>query len=388
MSSISYQRLVDGSPDPDAAAVTVTLSDSTATYGIINNTTGAAAVAAGTAVTVDVDTATYTYETDDLAVGSYTAVWKVVADEGTTYVIHVFVIDAAESSVEGVTLAEIERAFAPKVGPYRRRAASGGSAGAALIPSFRSSQTANQDVVDMYVLRRGLKADGSAVSGFNDDDRVRLIASLDTDTGSVVPDYNWTVAPVDTEMIEFHHLHPDDELRAAVLAGLKRCYIEDQASVVEGTAASHHGLTSALPWLTSVKQVRGVRDAYGLMVWYRVYSKLGHVWINTGTLSQYQVQALRPAYSYVNGASSRLGPDDDSDILRVPLEFAVAAAHVAAWDTFPARMLDAARQGLQWSPQQAAAHFTKISRKYNQRRTRFPLQPYNPSVPSGWGPLL
>jgi hypothetical protein len=385
MPSIVYERRNEFGVLEDAT--TVTLSDSGATYGIKVNSSGAVAVAAGTAV-VNSSEGVYTYDTSALSVGNYTVSWKIVDAAGTRYLISTFSIDSIAFGYDGVTLAEIERALGPKVGPYLRREVVSGSASTMVITNLQSSISAHSDIVDLYVLRRGITSTGAFVTGLSTDDRIRLVASLDTDAGSVAPDRNWATSPALGEMVEFHHLHPDDEMRFAVREGLKRCYLEDIATVTVETADNDHDLTALLPWLTSPKQVREMRDSYGLKVWSRVYGVGGHVWVNMGSASTFQVVALRPAYSDVNEAVSLLGPDDDDDIIRVPLDYAVASAHVQAWEHFPSRLIDAARQGYQLTRQQAAQRFTKARQRYVQQRRKFPLLPYNPNVPSGWGPLL
>jgi hypothetical protein len=75
----------------------------------------------------------------------------------------------------------------------------------------------------------------------------------------------------------------------------------------------------------------------------------------------------RPHFSFVNGATSVVGPNDDADVLACPLLLAVAAGHVEAWRIAMPRMMNPARAGMAITPQQAANEFTKLSRPRKRR---------------------
>src|SRR6476469_6295336 len=125
------------------------------------------------------------------------------------------------------------------------------------------------------------------------------------------------------ELADFCHLHPAQELRAAVLAGLRRCFTED---VFAATLTSQYGdidLSYQQPWITSPYQVIGA--GYGLYkpvssVPFRAYTQQGHVMLgNTSgsyAPSNLWVTAMRPVSSWVNDATSS-GPTLDDDELAV-----------------------------------------------------------------------
>lgn len=238
--------------------------------------------------------------------------WKATTGSDVQYYENVFTVDESISVVDGVTLADVERELAYRVGPYYRETASGGSTSSIVIPAFQSTLTYMSNVADMFILRRGLFADGSAVTGFDVTDRVRAVDSLDPGTGAIIPDRNWTVAPVDDEEVEFHHLHPTSELRKAALEGLKRCYIFDRTSATFTEAASERDITEIASWITNRKQIKRVETSFAntpflpFAVWWDVFTKNGHVWLRAARdpyPNAMLVTALRPASTFVNDRS-------------------------------------------------------------------------------------
>ena len=71
--------------------------------------------------------------------------------------------------------------------------------------------------------------------------------------------------------------------------------------------------------------------------------------------------ALRPHWSWVNGADSTTGPVSDDDVLSVDLDYAASAGHIEAWHLFPSRMFAAAAGNLQATQEMAAREFTRQS---------------------------
>ena len=72
-------------------------------------------------------------------------------------------------------------------------------------------------------------------------DRVRTVDRVDGPSGSLVVDFPYEDAPVAGEWVELHHLHPDQQLRTDVLAGLRRCYLLDSFEVPPPVGAYANG---------------------------------------------------------------------------------------------------------------------------------------------------
>lgn len=373
---------------------TVKLTDSGATYGIKNTSTGAVAVAP----TGDIAATTpglYEYDTSALPEGTYQASWEVTRSSGATYTLVVFTIDAAGSAPLGPTLQEIERRLAARVGPYTRPRpfGAGSTASLGLVPTMKSSLSL-LEWEDLWLLRRGRFADGSAVVGFDSTDRTRLVAEYDPTLGTLKPDREWAVPPTEGELFELHHLHPEDELRIAVLDGLARCYFWDTVTVTTTSRLAERNITASLPWLVDTRQIRAVEYSYPnqptlrpvAVGWYKAVRKADGVYLQAQAdpyPNSLVITALRPASSYVNGATSVLGPNDDDDQIAVDLAYAVAAAHVEAWRSFPERLISTSRLGYKMSQQMAAREFTKLS----LARVSFPPDDIRMGDPGGFEPF-
>jgi hypothetical protein len=124
-----------------------------------------------------------------------------------------------------VTLAQIEQATAPRLGPYYQRAQSSTVAASTTVAYFDALKTSTNiaDHVNLFMLRRSATAA----------DRQRIAVSQDPTSGGVTADNLWAVPPSAGELIEFHHLDPALELRAAVLSGADHV-------VDDGARARHH----------------------------------------------------------------------------------------------------------------------------------------------------
>jgi len=272
------------------------------------------------------------------------------------------------------TLAQIEQATAPRLGPYvthTQSSTSHATAGLAFFDALRSNANPG-GVENLWMLRRGVLSSGAAVvPAVTAADRQRLAATYDPIAGSVAPDRAWAAPPADGEIIEFHHLDPAKELRPAVLSGLARCWFEDRVAITLGSAATERDITASAFWITTPDQVFRVQfAAVGSTLlpagveWSRPFMKGGHVWI-AGWPDEYPsnlvITAPRPHSTWVNGADAPLGPTLDADVLAVELAYAAAAAHIEAWRLFPARLKSAADGGFQLTQQAAAAEFTRLA---------------------------
>lgn len=279
-----------------------------------------------------------------------------------------------------ITLAQIEQATAPRLGPYYRRAQSAATAATITNAYFDElkSAAAVGGVEGMFMLRRGQKADGTIVA-VAAGDRQRIALPPDPNSGAVPPDRAWATPPASGEYVEFHHLDPTLELRPAVQGGLQRCFFEDRASVTLSGAATERDLTTAIFWITRPDQVRryqftttGATLLPADVSWAQPFEKGGHVWLAAWPdqyPNQLLVTGLRPHSTWVNGADSATGPTSDTDLLSVDLNYAVSAAHIEAWKLFAAKLKTAADAGYQATMAQAAAEFTRMATTQRRKRS-------------------
>jgi hypothetical protein len=172
-------------------------------------------------------------------------------------------------------------------------------------------------------------------------------------------------------MCEFHHLDPEQELRPAVLSGLRRCAFEDRFAMGPGFIFEAD-LTAALPWLIELRQITRVQ--IGLFpnnfttprdIPYEVFGEGGHVCLRLSTgwgggqWGSILVTVRRPHYTWVNGGDTPGGPTQDTDILNVDLDYAASAGHIEAWHQSPAKLQAAAAGGLQATQAMAAYEFSR-----------------------------
>lgn len=266
------------------------------------------------------------------------------------------------------TLAELEQETARRVGPYfsaftDRQIPNTAQFTFATFPTLQS-QIDLDSATNLWLLRRGVTWDGTPVV-LDVVDRQRLVANYDPEMGRIYPDHPWGTIPVPGEVCEFHHLNPEQELRVAVLAGLRRCFTPDLVQVQPTTAYGGIDLTAQYAWLTEPWQVDRVQ--YG---WPQPYadapfeavSSAGHVWLigayGWSMPSGAWITAWRPGWSRVNGVDSS-GPTADVDVLDIDLDYAAAAGHIEAWHHFPARLQAAAAGGTQATQVMAAAEFSR-----------------------------
>lgn len=368
MATIFITRTLAGAP---ANATTVKLRDSGGTYGIKRNSDGVVLVPPTGPISPTVS-GDYEYDVTTLTPDNYTASWEITVGTNVRYFVQVFNIDASVVLPDGLYLRTIEQEVARILGPYDDMEVGTSSSNTLLtayIPELAST-IAYGGIEDRYMLRRGLKSDGSKIQGFAASDRVRSVATVDTSSGVVTADRSWANSPVLSEVIEFHHLHPLRELRKAVLAGLARCYFWDRISVLTTGPTQEVNITSLIPWLKNQPDlIRRVETSpladviYGprpVREW-RPFSRGGNVYLRVGNLYYPQnlyITVLRPVISQVNGTVSLQGPDDDDDILAVDLAYARAAGHIEAWRLFPRKLFPVAQTHLYPSQQQAANEFT------------------------------
>lgn len=361
MTVLAIQRLRDGVPT----------SADTATLSIINSI---GSVVFPTTVIPPTSPGSYSYETSSLSVGSYTATWIFITSGlPTDTVSRAFTVDRATEISEGVTLMELERLVAQRIGPFRRLrcVALGSTTVDIAVPRLKSSLNIG-DYEDQYVLRRGLTYGDELIQGFQvEDDRVRQVSLFTPNTGILTVDQAYSNVVDDDEAIEVFAVDPEFELRPAVLAGLKRCFFWDTVSIsVTGSGVYNVNLTASVPWITQVNQVGEVQLSYPSqllpprrMQWAQPYRDGKDIKLYTkgGAVGTITVKALRPVYSLVNRETSLTGPNDDLDALAVDPDYAAWAGVLECWKAFPEVLTPLAAQNMRPTRQEAAQEFTKLS---------------------------
>lgn len=357
-------------------ADTVKLSDSSATYGIKNLATGAAAVAPTSTIS-PISTGIYSYSTTVLDPGvDYEAYWEVVYQGlAPQYYVQRFQIDPAAVLHPGPTLAEIEAEIARRIGPYYQFTIGVGSAVDRAIVSRLKSSLLRGGYDDMYLLRRGKMVGGTSAIGFNSDDRIRTVKSLDVSNGGLVVDRNYTITPAQNEIIELLSMDPD-AIRYCALEGLRRAYLVDTVELNATITGIETDFTALAPWLTETWQVQELEAGWNSVFinpvkvgWWKPLSRQGRLKIRSSAFWENRaiVTALRPAYTLVNGMTNMAGPDDDDDYVHITKEYAASAGHCECWRYYPAFLTPLAQAKMGTSMEDAAKVFTKEGEKVLDR---------------------
>lgn len=336
------------------------------------------------------------------------------------------------------TLREIEQEVARRVGPFLLHYGSNMTSGDPPTPvntptvigslGMRSSIDIG-GLEDRYVLRRGRLADGTRLPyqdgvtsmPFSPDDRVRLIRNYSPGQGVLEVDRRYTYPVYNHEEFEIHHLDPAQELRPAVLRGLRRCWLVHvlEVSTAQGSPHGVFDLTNLAPWLTTRDQVYDVTFNGGApMVNWRINTSAGVLRLRIGEWSPGSVYVVnrRPAATLVrpnpwpvsgttedivvfdpvvsgpivvggepadqDGWEYRTGnPNEDwsdEDEFAVTMDYGAAAAHIECWRTVRPRMVLAAQTGMWADQKEAAAEFTRTATVYFDKPRHhegFPLWP-------------
>jgi len=269
-----------------------------------------------------------------------------------------------------ISLAELEREIARRTGPFFQAYQDTGEPTSSTTTSAIMSSLKTNALLggpeNLWLLRRGLLIDGSPTPEPIDEvDRVRMVQTFDSGAGRVIVDRNWREPMYSGELADFMHLHPSQELRPVVLAGLRRCFFEDRGRLYPNVSGGQIDVTATLPWVTDPSQVLRVQAGYGYAtgaVPFEAITQAGHVLLTaSGPMSPagQWCTVLRPVWSWVNGDESVTGPTQDDDMLAVDLDYAAAAGHISAWQLFPSRMYAAAAGNLQATQEMAAREFTR-----------------------------
>lgn len=277
-----------------------------------------------------------------------------------------------------ITLAQLEQEVARRIGPFKVLVADPSTPTIStttfgVVPYLQTSLELDE-VSNLFALRRGIRADGQVVT-LNPLDRQRRVRSVDASKGTFEADRPWQDPLDPLEVIEFHHLDPEQELRPVILAGLRRCIVEDRFQIGPGYIYECD-LTAVVPWLTDTNQVRDVQVGPYPSSWpgwwggpralpFEVFDECGHVWLRVsgaGDIAPFYgglyVTALHNHGDIVNSCGG--GPAaQDGDVLQCDVDWAAAMCHAEAWHLMPARLQAAAGAGWQATREQAAAEATR-----------------------------
>jgi len=357
MTVVSIQRTRNG----------VLASADSATLSIVNS---AGVTVLATTEIIPESAGVYVYTTATLPSGRYTATWVFsVAGLGTETIARAFEVDDPIELTEGIMLMELEQLVARRVGPYRRLkvGAAGSTTNLLSLPRLRSSLDFG-GLEDQYVLRRGLTWGNELVVNALDDDRIRQVDTYDTAAGTLSVDRTYGQVPQADEAVELHVLDPEEELRACVLDGLKRCMFWETLSIsVIGSQVYNMNLTDSAPWLTNPTWIKDVSLSYPSQLmppvrlqWWESYREGKDIKLYTkgGAVGSVTISVLRPVFSLVNGEISLGGPNDDFDVLYVDPDYAAWAGVLEAWKNHPEVLMPLAAQGMRLTREEAATQFT------------------------------
>jgi hypothetical protein len=266
-----------------------------------------------------------------------------------------------------ISLAQLEQEVARRTGPFFQAAQDSGSPTSSTTTSTIMPRLKTNALLggpeNLWLIRRGALVDGTATpSPIAAADRERMVQTFDSAAGRVIVDRNWGTPMYPNELADFTHLHPSQELRPAVLAGLRRCFFADTISVVPTGGYADTDLTYTAPWIVDPSQVLDVQYGFQRPTGYVPFKTAihqGHVMLTAAIYGGAWVTALRPHWSWVNGTDSTTGPTADGDTLNVDMDYAAAAGHIEAWHLFPNRMFAAAAGNLQATQEMAAREFTR-----------------------------
>lgn len=261
-----------------------------------------------------------------------------------------------------VTLADLERELARRVGPFERYTT--GVSVADVVPlTGLASSVEQMGLEGRYLLRRGFLAGGiddpdtvgAPILGFAAGDRVRLVLAEDPVAGTVEADRNYATQTVSGEAVEVLGFDPRG-IRRAVLRGLERSFFVDRVEVSATAYAAERDLTLLVPWLRDPDWVLdlgylpfGSTDRAALAGQRSAEGMAGHVWLTVGpdpAPATLRLRVLRPYATWVNGADSVTGPTADADVLTAPVDYVVCMAHDWLWDTAKPRLAPLVSDGM------------------------------------------
>ncbi len=346
-----------------------------------------------------------------------------------------------------ISLADLEREVASRLGPFYDLIATGGTSNAVTVSGLRSNATVG-GYEGLYLLRRG---------AIRENDRVRTVERFDGPSGMFLVDFPYEDTPIAGERFELHHLHPDMQLFVDVQAGLRRCWLLDTLYVLPppdvaaaaggyariyevgpGSGGNGNGwvvfnggpgtlgplappvlsqmagvtdrsgnpsgpvavvdLTEQAFWLAAARQVLAVTSQGAALAacgrygdpsadGWTCYAARGHVYLGIPAgipLDGLTVRAYRDAYGLVNGVDEPNGPRLDTDEVAVPIDYAAAFAHIEAWRRHRDRLEAAAAEGRFASQSEASTEATRVAAQHADWLFR-PQTERGDTIASPWG---
>lgn len=271
-----------------------------------------------------------------------------------------------------ITYAQLEQEVARRTGPFFQAAQDSGvptssTTTSAIMPTLKTNAVLGGPE-NLWLIRRGVRADGTATpNAVQAADHERLVQAFDSGAGRVLVDRNWRDPMQPNELADFTHLNPTQELRRAVLAGLRRCFFPQRFGASVTSAYGDMDLTVQQPWITDPGQVLRVQYGYYRPIAEAPFEAImqdGHVmlagWGSYAPTSVW-ITALYPHFNWVNGTYDADGPTNDTDQLLVDIDYGASAGHIEAWHILPGRMFAAAQDNLQATQEMAAREFTRQS---------------------------
>lgn len=257
----------------------------------------------------------------------------------------------------GVTLTQIRRYVAPRLGSYAQGTATSGSTTALMEATawpFKSSLTVDDLYVDHFLFRPAAVAAA---------DKMRLIgnAGYTPSTGQLTPDQAWTNAPYASgagETFELHGVVPPisdgsgtNDLHFLINEALKDCLVIVEFTFSPSSAtAQQHSLATAASWLEepawvrrvgclAASDVRADTDPYRSPVRCAKVKRTNTVYLegfSRATTDVVYVEAMAPAYAFCAAAATpttytQSGLNAEGDVCLPHLEWIGAATLLQAW---------------------------------------------------------
>lgn len=300
------------------------------------------------------------------------------------------------------TLTAYRQAAAPKLGPFIKGDATGGSTTSVLEATawpFKSSLAQDDLFSDQFIFRPA----GTAA------DRTRVVANNGyiPATGLLTPDQTWGVAPAAGEDFELHGAIPPvadgvNDLHAIINDALKDILLVVEFTFTVGsTLTTRHALTTAAPWLTEPSWVlavgnlatgetrnevdpfrrgrRGEARKNGDVVYIEGFG------VNiTDTV---YVMALKRAYDHCKATAGSFGGQSgltiETDEAVPELDWVAAATEMHAWDRLSDVLASGNAERAERKRAEAAAVFTRKQRNYLQ--AHMPAEAFRRPA-RAWGP--
>lgn len=300
------------------------------------------------------------------------------------------------------TLTAYRQAVAPKLGPFIKGDATGGSSTSQLEATawpFKSSLAQDDLFADQFIFRPAASAG----------DRTRVVANNGyvPATGLLTPDQVWGVAPAVGEDFELHGAIPPvadgvNDLHALINEGLKECLVFGEFTFTVGsTLTNRHSLAVAAPWLKSPSWIYQVgflqsgesrleRNPFHRVRYGEAKRVGGTVYLEGPTFNTTDtvyVLAIKPAYYDCRAAGGTFGEQNgltlEADEADPETDWVAAATEMHAWGRLSDVLASGNAQRAEQKRAEAAAVFTRKQRNYF--KSNEPERTFRKQI-RAWGP--